>query len=81
MPFVVFNHPIMASFLPKFPLPVLFKTLYVYAWVFECTWVPVEARRGHQIIGTGVIDGYELPDVDAESLTHILCRSMQVKCS
>lgn len=44
----------------------------VCVWVSECTQVPVGARRGHQIIGTGVMDGWELPAGDAENLTHIL---------
>lgn len=49
----------------------------VYLLVCMCRYaqVPMRARRGHQIPGTGITDGYQLQEEGPHNLVHVLWKN------
>ena len=47
----------------------------VYLLVCRYAQVPMRARRGHQIPGTGITDGYQLQEEGPHNLVHVLWKN------
>lgn len=56
-------------------LPIFYFLLVNHRYVYLHVSAGPEKARGVRFPGTGVLDDCESPDMGAENLTHVLCKS------